>query len=155
MSKLQLANIEDLKEIMLCFRKYKDIFPHIRQDKIKDKILKSNAVYDEGVFIAFTKYKKKTRLGDITTMRGDYILHQIFNITKGNGKSNKILNKFFKYIQPTNNLWLTVRASNIIANNFYKKMGFTKVSDIYWKNKTIKGNVYNKKLMNLTGGLFN
>lgn len=154
MNKIKLANIENLNEIMSFFKQYKDIFPHIRQDKIKNKITNNQAIYDEGVFITFTKYKKRTRLGNCLTSKGDFILHQIFNQTKGNGKGEKILNKFFKYIQPTDKLWLTVRASNIIANSFYRKMGFIKVSNIYWKNKTIEGNVYNKNFNNMNGGLF-
>jgi len=142
---IKLAGVDECDEIMKIFRQYPKIFPHIRKDKIEVQIEKSNVIYDEGVVITFGKYQKKVHLGDIDIHRSSWILHQIVNREPGNGKTLIVLKKFLNYID--NDLYLTVRADNIRARNFYEKQGFKEVSDISWKSGEIKGKIYCKNFL--------
>lgn len=142
---IKLAQINECDEIMKIFRKYPKIFPHIRKDKITSQIEKSNVLYDDGVVITFGKYQRRVHLGNIDIHRSSWILHQIVNREQGNGKTAGILKKFLNYID--NDLYLTVRADNVRARNFYEKRGFIEVGEISWKSGEIDGKIYCKKFL--------
>ena len=147
---MRLAIKSDFNDIKSLFYKHKEIFPHIRQDKLLHYIETGNCIYDNEVAITFNVYKRKVRIGyrysffwrkvrigNIVANKGDCILHQI--VSKS-GKASKILQDFFKYIDTK--VYLTVRESNTKAIDFYLKNDMLKIGEIAWKNNTIPGKIF-------------
>ena len=134
---MRLAIKSDFNDIKSLFYKHKEIFPHIRQDKLSHYIETGNCIYDNEVAITFNVYKRKVRIGNIVANKGDCILHQI--VSKS-GKASKILQDFFKYIDTK--VYLTVRESNTKAIDFYLKNDMLKIGEIAWKNNTIPGKIF-------------
>ena len=134
---MRLAIKSDFNDIKFLFYKHKEIFPHIRQDKLLHYIETGNCIYDNEVAITFNVYKRKVRIGNIVANKGDCILHQI--VSKS-GKASKILQDFFKYINTK--VYLTVRESNTKAIDFYLKNDMLKIGEIAWKNNTIPGKIF-------------
>ena len=134
---MRLAIKSDFNDIKSLFYKHKEIFPHIRQDKLLHYIETGNCIYDNEVAITFNVYKRKVRIGNIVANKGDCILHQI--VSKS-GKASKTLQDFFKYIDTK--VYLTVRESNTKAIDFYLKNDMLKVGEIAWANNTIPGKIF-------------
>lgn len=134
---MRLAIKSDFNDIKSLFYKHKEIFPHIRQDKLLHYIETGNCIYDNEVVITFNVYKRKVRIGNIVANKGDCILHQI--VSKS-GKASKTLQDFFKYINTK--VYLTVRESNTKAIDFYLKNDMLKIGEIAWKNNTIPGKIF-------------
>lgn len=136
------AKIEEIKEVYAIFTQHKDVFPHIRFDYLQRKIDSGCCVYDDGVIITYTIYKRKQRIGECRANKGDVILHQIVNINPRNGKSRDILERFFKYTVEGRVVWLTVRSDNKRAIQFYKKMNFETMGDIFWMGGDLPGTIF-------------
>ena len=134
---MRLAIKSDFNDIKSLFYKHKEIFPHIRQDKLLHYIETGNCIYDNEVAITFNVYKRKVRIGNIVANKGDCILHQI--VSKS-GKASKTLQDFFKYINTK--VYLTVRESNTKAIDFYLKNDMLKIGEIAWKNNTIPVKIF-------------
>jgi len=128
---MKLATMEDFDEVWSILMQYKNIFPHLRYDYMTRKVTSNETVFDQGVVITFTKYKKKTKLGNISAFGGDYIIHQIAVKNQGDGSAKKIILEFLNWID-SSKCWLAVRASNERAIQFYKKLGFKEMSNIIW-----------------------
>ena len=92
---MRLAIKSDFNDIKSLFYKHKEIFPHIRQDKLLHYIETGNCIYDNGVAITFNVYKRKVRIGNIVANKGDCILHQI--VSKS-GKASKTLQDFLSIL---------------------------------------------------------
>jgi hypothetical protein len=137
---MKKADIKDFKEIMEIFKKYKEIFPHIRNDYVKRMIENEKCFYEDDIVIIFNTYKRKVKLGNCYAYKGDTILHQIANKNQHNGKAKEKILDFFQFIE--GNIFVTIRSSNIISKKFHEKFGFKKIGDIFWKNKEIEGDVY-------------
>jgi len=137
MGSLKLATKSDFNDIKSLFYEHKDIFPHIRQDKILHHIETGNCIYDDEVVITFNIYKRKQKIGNIVADKGDCILHQI--VSKS-GNASKILKKFFEYINTK--VYLSVRESNSEAIDFYRKNDMLEIGEIAWKNNTIPGKIF-------------
>ena len=136
------ATVDNLDEIMDVFKQYKDIFPHIRSDKIQRMIESNNVVWEEKVLITYNHYQRKQRVGKYEAQKGDCILHQIAAKNQGDGSGKRVFKRFIKY-NKGRDIVLSVRTENNRAIKFYKKNGFIKVSDIEWgKDKQVKGQVY-------------
>lgn len=69
------ATLFDLKEIYAQFRKRKDVFPHIRQGKLRRVIEAGQVVWKNGVVITYQRYKRRTCIGDIEIPAGSIMLH--------------------------------------------------------------------------------
>ena len=140
------------------FKQYKDVFPHIRSDKIERMVKSGNVVWEEKVLITYNWYKRKQKLGYIErsqfgdfdmvvkapyeAQENDCILHQIAAKNQGDGSGKRVFEKFIEY-NKGRDIVLSVRSLNTRAIEFYKKYGFIKVSDIEWgKTKQVKGEVY-------------
>ena len=136
------ATIDNLDEIMDVFKQYKDVFPHIRSDKIQRMIESENLVWEEKVLITYNHYQRRQRVGTYEAQKGDCILHQIAAKNQGDGSGKRVFERFIKY-NKGRDIVLSVRTENDRAIKFYKKNGFIKVSDIEWgKDKQVKGQVY-------------
>ena len=137
------AKIEEIKEVYAIFHKHKDVFPHIRFDYLQRKINSDCCVYEDGVVITYTVYKRKQRIGDNNhAVRGDVMLHQIVNANLSNGKSAEVLQRFFEHTVEGKLVWLTVRTDNKRAIKFYEKIGFEDMGDIYWMKGKLPGKVF-------------
>jgi len=140
---LNFAKPDDYQDIMNVFKTHKEIFPHIRGDKIQKLIDSKNIVWENGVLITWNRYKRKQRIGNYQGQKGDCILHQIAARDQGNGSARKVFEKFIWDGNKNSDVILSVRSSNKRARKFYEKYNFKVVSDISWgKTKQIKGKVY-------------
>ena len=141
---MNFATKEQAKEIYEIFRKRADIFPHIRYDYLQRAINSGRCVYQDGVVIIFSIYKKRTRVGTCGIPRNNCMLHQILNGSEGNGKAREVLKEFLAYISSLNlpAVWLSVRADNKRATNFYEKNGFAEVGSVKWMNGTLAGLIF-------------
>jgi RimJ/RimL family protein N-acetyltransferase len=138
------ATKEQAKEIYEIFRKRADVFPHIRYDYVQRAISGGRCVYQNGVVIIFSIYKKRTRVGTCGIPRNNCMLHQIVNGDQGNGNAKIVLEQFLAYISSLNlpAVWLSVRADNERATKFYEKNGFSKAGTVEWLNGTLAGLIY-------------
>lgn len=141
---MNFATKEQAKEIYEIFRKRADIFPHIRYDYLQRAINGGRCVYQDGVVIIFSIYKKRTRVGTCGIPRNNCMLHQIVNGDEGNGKAKHVLDTFLAYISSLNlpAVWLSVRADNERATKFYERNGFLQVGTVKWLNGTLAGLIY-------------
>ena len=136
------AEIIDLEEIMDVFKQYKDVFPHIRSDKIERMVKSGNVVWEEKVLITYNHYQRKQKVGTYEAQKGDCILHQIAAKNQGDGSGKRVFENFLHFNRGRD-VVLSVRSENDRAISFYKKYGFIKVSDITWgKESQVKGEVY-------------
>lgn len=69
------------------------------------------------------------------------------NNAKGRGVANKIMKHCISYYKNTdyNNIQLDVFKSNTIAKSWYKKIGFTIESTVYYYNHDVNNNFVNKQ----------
>jgi RimJ/RimL family protein N-acetyltransferase len=141
---MKLAKLSELKEIYGHFQKYKEVFPHLRQDALRRRIKAKQCIYENGVVITFQTYKKKTWVGDVLIPAGATMLHQIVNSEQGNGTASTVFNHFCDEVfdNAKGDLYLTVRRDNELACKFYEKMGMRVAGKIKWSKGKIPGVVY-------------
>ena len=136
------ATIYNLDEIMDVFKQYKDVFPHVRSDKIQRMIESENLVWEEDVLITYNHYQRRQRVGIYEAQKVDCILHQIAAKNQGDGSGKRVFERFIKF-NNGRDIILSVRSENDRAIKFYKDNGFEDVADIEWgKTKQVKGKVY-------------
>ena len=141
---LNHAKLEDLQEVFQAFYRNKTWFPHIRKDYLSRQIAKNCCVFHDGVIITYNTYQRKQRIGTCEAKRGDIILHQILNSQEGSGKAGVVLDQFFHMVNAP--VWLTVRAENARAIQFYIKHGMNQVGETFWLKGTMKGIVFLKEV---------
>lgn len=137
---IRLAKKREFKEVFEIFMQYKKIFPHLRHDYVKRKVAAGECVYQDGVAITFNKYQRTVKLGNCYAAKGDFILHQIASKDPGSGNTLSVFSDFYEHCK--SNIWLTVRADNDRAINFYKKAGFKRMGEITWSKGTLLGVVF-------------
>jgi hypothetical protein len=140
---IPIAVSSDYDSIKSAFAKNRDMFPHIRTDYILRMIHRCNCVYSDGVIIFFNFYKRNNKIGNVVAPKGSCTIKQILNTQPGNGNAGKVLNDFLMWAE--RDVYLSVRASNSRAIQFYKKNKFNLVGEIGWKKGTILGHVYQWK----------
>jgi len=128
---------KDFNEIKEAFARHRDIFPHIRTDYIMRKIKSGNVIFQYGTIIIYRVYKRKTILGEVSARKGDAIIHQILS-TQGNGSI--VVQEFFDFVKTS--VYLTVRADNKKARDFYERHNMKAIGDINWADGKIEGKVY-------------
>lgn len=138
------ASLRNLKAIYRHFRKRKDVFPHVRQDKLGRMIEKGQVIWQDGVVIAYQQYRKRTKVGDVQVPAGSIMLHQIFNTNQFSGAGRHVFEPFVdEIVAPSGgDLYLSVRRENAVACRFYERHGMRVVGTVAWKKKTIPGLVY-------------
>jgi len=119
------------------FRLYPDIFPDAYFRFLKanlDTSYKNGTyIYKDGVLLTWKKYQKTTDFAK----PGDYVLEKMVSKNPGNGKAQKVMEKFLDKIPAGTTCYLKVAAHNARAICFYKRNGFKKVSSV--KFGTIPG----------------
>lgn len=146
------ARLSDLKEIYAQFRKRKDMFPHVRQDKLRRMIEAGQVVWQDGVVITYQQYKKRTRVGEVDIPAGAIMLHQILNSRQSSGAGGHVFEQFVREIvKPSGgDLYLSVRRENVVACSFYTRHGMSVVGKVSWSRGTLPGLVYR---MGATSGI--
>jgi hypothetical protein len=141
------AEPADLKTIYSLFSTRRDIFPHVRQDALRRRIEAKQCIYEDGVVITFQKYRKRTRVGNLSIPSGAIMLHQIMSGNQFSGAGSRIFNRFFdEIVVPCGgNLYLTVRTENTVACRFYERHGMGIVGKVAWSGGTLPGLIYCKK----------
>ena len=143
---MNYATINDFDLVWKAFNDNKEWFPHVRKSHVRNRLESEQVIFEDGIVITHKVSKANRPIGrdcDIILPKGTYQIHQIINTNKGNGNAQTIINKFFDFIK--NDVYLTVRKENTIANRFYEKVGMELVGQISWSNKSIQGNVWKKK----------
>ena len=102
------AKLEDFDKIKNIFKGYRDIFPYLRFDSLKNKIEEGKVIYDSGVVITYNRYKRNQKLGDTQAKKGDIVIQEI--VKEENGNSVDVFNRFADFVQ--SDIWLTVRRDN-------------------------------------------
>lgn len=143
------ATKADLTEIYKEFQKRKDVFPHVRQDKLGRMIEAGQVVWQDGVVITYQRYKKRTRVGEVDIPAGAIMLHQILNCQQFSGKGGKVFEQFVREIvKPSGgDLYLSVRKENAVACAFYERHGMRVTGKVSWSGGTLPGLVYRRTRM--------
>jgi hypothetical protein len=140
------ASLDDLKAVYALFYSRRDIFPHIRSDALRRRIEAHQCIYQDGVVITFQQYRKRTRVGSVDVPKGAIMLHQILNGSQYNGAGRRVFNRFFQEIVVPSggDLYLSVRADNKTARDFYERHGMYLRGSVSWSDGTLPGCVYIK-----------
>jgi hypothetical protein len=138
------ASLRDLKAIYRHFHAHRNVFPHVRQDKLKRRIEARQCVYQDGIVITYQRYKKSTWVGEVLVPAGSIMIHQIVNSEQFNGAGRKVFQQFVdEIVKPSGgHLYLSVRKENSVACRFYERHDMTVAGIVAWKNSTIPGLVY-------------
>jgi hypothetical protein len=141
------ATLADLKEIYKEFQKRKDVFPHVRQDKLRRMIEAGRVVWHNGVVITYQQYRRAGRVAatcPVKAKAGDVILHQILNTQQFSGDGGRVFEQFVtEVVKPLGgDLYLSVREENTAARSFYERHGMKVVGKIAWSGGTIPGLAY-------------
>jgi hypothetical protein len=137
------AKLEDFDKIKNIFKGYRDIFPYLRFDSLKNKIEEGKVIYDSGVVITYNRYKRNQKLGDTQAKKGDIVIQEIVKEEKGN--SVDVFNRFADFVQ--SDIWLTVRRDNQKAKRFYEKVNMKVVGEVVWSKGTLMGDVYKYSIL--------
>ena len=143
---MNYATIENFDEVWSIFQNNKEWFPHVRTSHVRNRLSWGQVILQDGVVITQQQYKRNGKIGkdsDVDVKKGDYIIHQIINSNPSNGNAKKVIEEYFDHVNQ--NVYLTVRSENIVANRFYEKVGMTKVGYINWSKGEMKGNVWCSK----------
>ena len=137
------AKLEDFDKIKNIFKGYRDIFPYLRFDSLKNKIEEGKVIYDSGVVITYNRYKRNQKLGDTQAKKGDIVIQEI--VKEENGNSVDVFNRFADFVQ--SDIWLTVRRDNQKAKRFYEKVNMKVVGEVVWSKGTLMGDVYKYRIL--------
>jgi hypothetical protein len=137
------AKLEDFDKIKKIFKGYRDIFPYLRFDSLKNKIEEGKVIYDSGVVITYNRYKRNQKLGDTQAKKGDIVIQEI--VKEENGNSVDVFNRFADFVQ--SDIWLTVRRDNQKAKRFYEKVNMKVVGEVVWSKGTLMGDVYKYSIL--------
>ena len=143
---MNYATIDNFDEVWNIFQNNKEWFPHVRTSHVRNRLSWGQVILQDGVVITQQQYKRNGKIGkdsDVKIEKGDYIIHQIINSNPNNGNAKKVIEEYFDHVNQ--NVYLTVRSENIVANRFYEKVGMTKVGYINWSKGKMKGNVWCSK----------
>lgn len=136
------ASIRDLTAIYRHFRARCDVFPHVRQDRLRQRILAGQCVYQDGVVITYQQYRKRTRIGDVQVPAGAIMLHQILNSDQFNGAGRRVFQQFLAEVVRDRDLYLSVRQQNAVACRFYERQGVRVTGTVAWSRGSTPGLVY-------------
>jgi hypothetical protein len=138
------ASVRDLKPIYRHFQPNRDVFPHVRQDRLKRRIAAHQCIWQDGVVITYQRYKRSTRVGEVLVPAGAIMLHQIVNSGQFNGAGGRVFEQFVEEtVKPSGgDLYLSVRKENAVACQFYERHGMKVAGTVAWSAGTIPGRVY-------------
>lgn len=140
------ATIADLNAIYGAFQNNREWFPHVRKDKIERVILAGDCVYQEGVVLTYHRNKVAAPVIASSTFRAPaqaVILHWLLNSAQYNGAAGRVFDEFAATIVKPGRMFLSVRADNKVACEFYERHGMKIAAhDGTWSGGTIRGLIY-------------
>ena len=147
---LDIENKIDIQELINIFKLYPEVFPggyfRFLKSKITNKIEKNEIIYEKGVVLTWTKYKRKTKISPtVSILKGDIKINQLVNRYQGNGMAKEIFSSFITNHHGTT-LYLDVKADNVRAIEFYKKNNFTVVGEKLF-GKNMKGLIMKRQFI--------
>ena len=71
------ADLTDYEFVMRLFNQHLSLFPHIRRDKIKERLERRQVILESGIVIVYHRVKRLTHMGDVEARKGDCVLDQI------------------------------------------------------------------------------
>ena len=127
---IKIVNVDEIVNI---FKQYPNIFPggyfRFLKGRLSDKIKKNEIIFERGVILTWTKYKRKTKISPtVSILKGDIKINQLVNKNQGNGMAKKVFQNFLQLHENTT-FYLDVKSDNKRAINFYKKNGFKKIGE--------------------------
>ena len=122
----------DLNELVDIFKLYPKIFPRgyfrFLKKTLSEKINKKEIIYEKGVLLTWTEYKKKTKISpSISINKGEIKINQLVNKNQGNNMAKEIFVNFLK--TKKTNMFLTVKKDNKRAIRFYELNDFKKIGE--------------------------
>jgi len=139
---MRLAIDTDFDKVWQIFHENKEWFPHVRKSHVRNRIDREQCIYQDEVVITFHKNAQNRMIGrdsNVRVEKDSYIIHQLINRYKGNGKTKDAIKEFFDF---AGTVYLTVRAENTRANAFYQKIGMKEVGYCNWSQGNMKGKVW-------------
>ena len=93
---IKIVNVD---EIINIFKQYPNIFPggyfRFLKGRLSDKIKKNEIIFEKGVILTWTKYKRKTKISPtVSILKGDIKINQLVNKNQGNGMAKTIFQNF-------------------------------------------------------------
>ena len=146
---MRYAIMDDYERVKNLFDMNRKVFPHVRNSHLRNRITRKQMIFEDDVAITFHIYKRKGTVGDVTIRKGDVMLHQIVAGNQGDGSAASVLKDFF--VKMESPVYLTVRADNARAVNFYHKMGMKQVGTIAWSSGKIDGLIFRYELTDRKG----
>ena len=151
------ADAADFEVIWELFLANRDIFPHVRSDKIKLLIQEGRVRLRPSkkglTVVTYHIAKRNQRLGRVTehlfdgkpimVPKGSCVLHQIVTENQGEGVGSRALQEFMASMG--SDTFLNVREDNSKAIAAYQKVGMCLIGSISWADGKVRGSVYQYK----------
>ena len=137
----------ELNEIYSHFQSRRDVFPHIRKDKLERLIGFGECIYQDGVILTFHQNKVPAPVIATSSYKAPesaVVIHQLLNSQQFNGAAGRVFDQFVKEMSSkgVHEFILSVRADNAVACAFYERHGMQVVGRGTWANGTIRGLIY-------------
>ena len=141
------ATLQDLNAVYGHFQSRRDVFPHIRKDKLERIISAGECVYQDGVVLTYHQNKVPAPVIATSSYKAPewaVIIHQLLNSQPFNGAAGRVFDQFVKEMSGSgvHEFILSVRADNAVACAFYERHGMQVVGRGTWANGSIRGLIY-------------
>lgn len=136
------ASINEVDEIISIMRSYKNLFSHVEDKIIHEKIKKKECIFESGVLITFSLNSKNAALGNYKVPDGKTILEQIAKKNLSI-KSSFVEHVFTKFVNcALGEVYLAVNVKNYRAIKFYEKMNMIKIAETKLDQSKQQGLIY-------------
>src|SRR5271170_71838 len=99
---MKYATLSQLSEIYSHFQSQRDVFGHVRKDRLTKRINTEHCIYQDGVLITFQQYERAGKIvaacPQIRVQAGEWVIHQLLNTQQGNGAGGRMLWKFMNEV---------------------------------------------------------
>lgn len=138
------ASLKDLDVVYRHFQNNRNVFPHLRKDKLERNIRAGECIYQDGVVLTYRRNKVSAPVIAASAYKapaGAVVIHQFLNSQRFNGAGGRVFREFAEEMMPCDIL-LSVRADNKVACDFYKRHGMVVIGRGTWASGSILGLIY-------------